>query len=364
MFRSLRIACGVLIVAAGVSFARADQVKLNNGLPYPGTVTDYRNFEVMLTLPNSQIARHAISQIATITIDGKDDFNAAEAALAKKDYDGAIRLYDKAQRGQGDWIKALIADRRFMAASRAGKIDQAVKHWLTLAEKAGLSKVVVSLTPQTYAEAGASANKRAVDLLSQKAQRLEGRDKEAYLRAVLELKMAIQRADNDTQGAAATAQQIQQIGQGSAPGSTPASPGTRRTPARRVPVGEASLQAMRAMLENGQAAQVVEQITASLKKYDTPELPEALTLLGRAELAAFEAGGAKEAKLLISAGKHLVLVFAEFSGSAQAPEALYYAAKVNEQLGEKAAVQATLAEIIKRYPDSEWAQKAQTQLGG
>jgi tetratricopeptide (TPR) repeat protein len=349
----------VLVASAGLVVA--DQVTLTSGLPYSGEVTKYQDYTVFITLQTGRTASRELSEIGSIKLDGQADFNKAEEALSAKKFDDAIKAYDKAMQSAGRaWMKELIRDRRYTALAASGKVDRALKEWLDMVDKAGGPNAKLNaLRPTTYGPEGSAVNKRAIAVLSDQAEKLRKKGNEPYLRQVLSMKMDLQKANGDVEAAAETALAIQRIGQGDQPSGN--GNGTSRP--RPPVVGGSALRAMRTLLEAGKIDRVAEQIGKNLKSYDAQDLPEALTLLGRAQLAQYQAGGGSaDRSLLIKAGKNLVVVFAMWPGTDEAPEALYHAAIVNRELDEQPAVTATLEKVIEEYPDTEWAAKARDAL--
>ncbi len=348
----------LLVLWAGAAFG--DEIKLTSGLTYRGTVTDYREGRVYLTLRQGRSIDKSLEEISAISLDGRPSFNDAEAAMAKNQHDDAVKLYDRAVRDASRWQKELFEARRFAALSKSEQVDRAIGHWLAMLDNEGAKESLLAKQPTNYGQPGSSANDQAISMLSAKARQLQGRDKTTYLRAVLQAKLAIERADGRKQAATETAAQLQQFGVqvSSAPADT--------RPAQSRPTQAATGMAfadLRKMLDNGQPQPVATEITRVMPGYDMQDLPEALTLLGRAELAMFEAGGGQDMRLLFRAGKHLVLVYAEFPSTPEAAEALYYAALVNQHLGDTPAVRAILNEIIEKYPETRWAQAARRSLG-
>jgi TolA-binding protein len=350
------------VLLAPAVVAVADQVTLISGLPYSGEVKRYQDYTIFITLRTGRTASRTLSEIGSIKLDGQANFNKAERALAAKKYDDAIKAYDKAMQSAGrTWMKELIRDRRYTALAASGKVTRALKEWLDMVDRAGgLNARLNALRPTTYGPEGSAVNKRAIEILSDKAEELRKKGNEPYLRQVLSIKMELQRANGDVEAAAETALAIQGIGQGGEPPGN----GSAATRPRPAMADGSALRAMRTLLEAGKIDRVAGQIGKDLNRYDNQDLPEALTLLGRAQLAQYQAGGDRaDRSLLINAGKNLVLVFAMWPGTDQAPEALYHAAIVNRELDEQPAVTATLEKVIEEYPDTAWAEKARAALG-
>jgi tetratricopeptide (TPR) repeat protein len=348
----------LLVLLAGA--ALGDEIKLTSGLTYRGTVSDYREGHIYLTLRQGRNINKPLDEVASIVLDGQTTFNAAEAALAKNQHDEAVKLYDRAVRDATGWQTNLMEARRFEALSQSGQIDRAIGHWLAMLDSDGPKEAILARQPATYGPAGSTANEQAINMLAAKIRQLQGGDNKAYLRAVLAAKLAIERADGREQAAGETAAQLQQLGgHVSRPPVEKASPQTGPAPEAEG----TSFTNLRTMLENGQAQAVAAQVTRQMASCDMQKLPEALTLLGRSQLAMFETGGGQDKSLLVRAGKHLVLVYAEFPSMPEAAEALYYAALVNQHLGDTEAVRAVLNAIIEKYPQTRWAQAARRSLG-
>lgn len=115
------------------------------------------------------------------------------------------------------------------------------------------------------------------------------------------------------------------------------------------------------LLESGQAETVAARLSENIDRFSHKDLPAVLLMLGKAQLQA----GRGDRKMLLQAGLNLMWVFAEFPRSKQAPEALFYAAEVNRQLGQSVAAALALREIIRQYTAARygsWSQKAKAEL--
>ena len=115
--RDVRVRLAVAAVAvAAVALAQAasaDSVKLANGLTYGSvTVVGFRGGVLFFDIAEGKTISKKLTAVRRISIAGRDDFNAAEAARVAGKVDEATRLYGKARKSAKDpWLEALIAAR-------------------------------------------------------------------------------------------------------------------------------------------------------------------------------------------------------------------------------------------------------------
>jgi hypothetical protein len=347
---------GIVLILSVASVVSADTVKTLQGLAYEGVIQNYQNQKITILLNSSgRETVKPIEEVGFVQINGELDLNQAETSLAEKDYRAAFSAYDRALRTADGWKATLIQHRRLQGLGKSGRIDDAVESWLELADRQGIDPAL-KLIPTTFGSKGSNDNKKAIRALSDKADALRQTDKQNYLRAVLNLKLKIQRAEGDEQGANETAVAISNIGGTASPSAPDAS-----APA---PAADTDVDLVSQLYKAGEYEKVITQITGKLNSYRMEQLPPILLLLGKARLQRYRETDGVNQDLLMEAGLDLMFVYAVFGGAEEAPEALYHAAEVNEHLGETAAVRAALTTLTEKYAaeNSKWVDKARQKL--
>jgi tetratricopeptide (TPR) repeat protein len=384
-----RLLAGLVIFTAAASSVVADDLIDAKGLPFEGAIQDFRDYELTFRLTGTgRDLKRPLAEIRKLTIVGQDAFNQAEALLGKKQYDQAVKAYEQALSAAGGeaWLERLIRGRRYQAVVAGGHIDQAVKDWLAMMDESSGAKAVSALRPATFGSEGSAANTTAIGLLDAKAEELK-RNPEAnkdYLTDVLTLKMKIQEATGDEEGATKTAEGITGLGGKAEPSGEPAAEEAEPSeesaaeegetesptqPASSPPATEqkSDLDVLGRLLKAGKIDDVIAQIEPRLKDTPVDQLPGSLLLLGKAQWAKYNQGGEKDRKLLLKAGLNFMWVYSHFNDEDEAPEALYLAAQVNRELGEPEAVGRALTELVNEYGGEEeeenpWVAKARREL--
>ncbi len=359
---TLPVLLGRLLVAAAVLAApaalRADSVKLKNGLTYtPALVVKAEGGNIHFRLMSGRVVVKPLSSVARIEIKGLGDFNRAEELAEAKKYAQAVEAYRRAAgRTSVAWRKELIRYRLIAVAEACGDIVSAVKGWLALADAAPGSRNVLAQRPRKLPPKGSAANDMTINLLQAKLKAVKS---EPYRRAIRELLVDLYVRQGKVEEARKLAASL-----------TEQSSSRKRSGTDHRPVGPgggnaAALRLARLSLKSGRPAQAVSAIQPRLKAFSMAELPTALYLLGAAQatLAGKEKDPAKARKLYLAAGLNLMRVAAYFPAVEEAPEALLWAGKVNEALGNTAAARAVYAEVLSRYRGSRGAARAKAALG-
>lgn len=350
------------------AFAPADQITYKN-IPYSGTITGYDNFVLKFRAGTGAMLERNLSDVQKIESSRNRALTQAEQAAAAGKYDAASKLYGQAARAaRYRWEKALIRDRKFLADARAGQADAAVATWLGMMDDSGASPAATSMKSAIApAPKGSRENRSAIIKLSAKQTQLarDPRKNQAYLRAVLELKMKLQEAQGDTDAAAKTAQAIMDLQQAAAAParSTSGSPGRAPAPARSGSTGKVAV--MEKLLEGGKIDEVIDTVQKNFPDYSRQEKPGMVLLLGRAQQA--KARQTRSAELLKQAGLNFVYIYAEFGQSPEAIEALYRAAMVSKALGDLNGAGHALTALVNAYggeDDNEWVAQARDALDG
>jgi hypothetical protein len=354
-----------VLISGPVSAGLADGWIDDRGLPAEGTITAYAKFTVTLQLASGRNVQRHISNIRMLEIIDNEALAEAEKLRDKKKFKEALRKYKTAEYGAEKlWMKKLILVRAYQTMCDAAFIDKAVKEWMSMVEKSGRSDKVAALkmAPTKFGPKGSEKNNKAIKLLDRNVARLmpkKEKDKD-YLTGMLTLMLKLQDVQGDTVGTAKTTQMIDQL-----EGKTDAvRPDDRRVPVA-PPTGGARLLVLSHKLKAGQVDEVIAGAAGRIDDCEDEQLPATLLLLGKAQKMKYEQTGLKDRALLAKAGLNLMLIFAEFPSSSEAPEALYLAAKVNEQLGDKTAAAKALRELVTNYGNgggNEWVKKATADL--
>ncbi len=357
-----------VLIAGPVSAGLADGWIDDRGLPAEGTVTAYAKFTVTLQLVSGRNVQRHISNIRTLEITDNEALAEAEKLRGKKKFKEALKKYKTAEYGAEKlWMKKLIRVRAYQTMCDAAFIDKAVKEWMSMVEKSGRSDKAAALkmAPTKFGPKGAVENKKAIQLLDRNVARLmpkKEKDKDC-LTGMLTLMLKLQDVQGDAAGAAKTTQMIDQL-EGKTDTVRPDVPDDRRVPVA-PPTGGASLLVLSHKLKAGQFDEVIAGTGGRIDDCEDEQLPATLLLLGKAQKMKYEQTGRKDRALLAKAGLNLMLIFAEFPSSSEAPEALYLAAKVNEQLGDKTAAARAMMELVTNYGNgggNEWVKKATADL--
>lgn len=350
---------GILCITAALG--QADELIDARGLPYTGSVTKYRDRTLHFRAANIRREKTCtLDQIRSLKIEGLDAFNQAESLAAKKQYAEAIEAYDKAFRSvpkDRDWVKALIADRRYQACAKGGKIDEAMKQWLAMMDADPDDKVSRALMPETFAPKGDPTNAAALKLLNEKIIALKDDPKtEAYTRRLLKLKMELLEAMGEEEKATAAAEAVTRLGDKSSATNT-----GEATP----PPVTSDLDVLRRLMESGKYDEVIEKLAPRMKTLPKRDLTGPLFLLAKTQWRKYQADEPKDRKLLLRAGLNLMWVYSAYGNSDEAPEALFLAADVHGAIGNNDAARRALVELVEQFgggEDNPWVNRARETL--
>lgn len=350
----------------------ADQITYKN-IPYTGTLSGYADFVLKFKAGTGATLERKLADVQRIESSRNRALTQAEDALAEKKFEAALKAYDQALRSaRYAWEKQLIRDRKFLAVARSGQPDQAVADWLSMVDDSNASQGALAMRSAIQpAPKGDRANASAILKLSAKQMQLSKAPQKhaAYLRAVLELKLRLQEADGETDGAAKTAEAIMALEQGaSATPATPASPGQPTTPGpARTPAGGGTgkVAILNRLLESGKTDDVIQTILTNYPDTGRNDKPAMALLLGRAQQT--KAEQTDDTTLLKQAGLNFIYVYTEFGQDPEAIEALYRAAMVSKTLGDMNGAGHALMALVNAYgedADNEWVAKARDALDG
>ncbi|MBN1941846.1 MAG: hypothetical protein JW849_00985 [Phycisphaerae bacterium] len=360
---------GILCLTAAL--AGADELIDARGLPYQGAILGYQNRTIRLR--STTLGREKtcpLDQIRSLKIDGLDALNQAEALAAKKKYPQAVEAYDKAlQSAPTDraWLASLLADRRYQALARAGKIDKALQEWLAMAAEAPDDKIIQAIMPQTFAPQGDPANAQAVKLLDAEVARLGKNAKtREHVKRLLTLKMKLLEAMGESENAAVVARDITQL---DAPPAEAGREGTQDDEAEPAPApppaATGDLAVLGQLVKAGQYDEVIRKLAPRMETLPRNDLAAPLFLLAKAQWLKYQADEPKDPKLLLRAGLNLMWVYSAYGDSDEAPEALFLTAEMHRALKDPVAEQSALEELIEQFGgagDNPWVEKARGLL--
>jgi TolA-binding protein len=374
----------------------ADKIVCTKRLSYSGKLDDCKDYTVAIKLSSRKTIRKNLTEIAQIVSTSNDALTKAEEAVKKKQFDEALTLYDQAlKNARTPWMGRLIEIRRFQALGKTGKINGAIAEWIKRCDE---SPAAVGFAPTGFAPKASKANDQAVTTLENKIKVLEKdlAKNKVYIMGLLNLKMKIQEANGNPDAVILTAEQLDAvtsdqprptvISSTKAPEKTPSespapepSVNPEKKSASEVAIvtdepasapkaadGWKNLDVLENLLKTGKADTVIERIQTGLKKYDNKQLPEAMLLLGKAQMQKFEADDGTDKKLLVAAGLNFMRVYVGFDKAPQASEGLYLAGVVNGMIGDKNSGKLAMRQLISEYaqadPENEFVVKAREKL--
>ena len=369
------LVCVVLI--APVVFA--DKIFSMKMIPYKGKLVDCKGYIVAIKLVSGKTIRKNLAEIAQVVSTSNNGLTKAEEKVKKKQFDQAAALYGQALKtARTPWMKRLVEIRRFQALGKSAKINDAVAEWIKRCDK---SLAAIELVPTGFAPKASKTNNQAITAVENKIKLLEKdlKKNKVYILGLLNLKMKIQEANDNTNAVVLTAQQLDAITFDQPRKTVISSTQTAKETTSEVIIntdkplsnpkatdGWKNLDVLENLLETGKIDTVIERIRAGLKKYDSKQLPMALLLLGKGQLQKFEADGGTDKKLLIAAGLNFMRVYVGFNKTPQAPEALYLGGVTNSMIGDKGAAKLAMRQLISEYasadPKNEFVVKAQKKL--
>ena len=354
------IRCVVAFLTVGALLAgsaRADTIRIGK-LPYPGVrIEGLEGQDVLFAVAGGRTLRKPLEEVAAIAVTGKDDLNKAEELLEANKPGEAVAAYDRAIQGESGWLERLIRFRRLAALGKSTNVDRAVEEWLNLLAEPGPTAFLLKLRPGVFGPKGSPQNAGAISLLE--ARKDAFKDNKAVSGAIDDLLLALYQQEGKTEEAASLAGRI-------AAHSGPVAPvaGTGPAPAVDKAAGT-QLRALEVLIGQGKAEEVLKEIQANLaaNRYSVDDQPRALWISGKARRKLAEAAtGIDQRKRLIEAGLDFMRVVAFFASSPEAPEALLAAGQVNAELGNPWAATNALEGVVQRYPDSDAAKTAATEL--
>ncbi len=337
------------------SAAMGDTFTTRGGVPYRNArVIEVKDAAVVFHFGSRTLTK-PLAEIKLIELRGKKSFNAGEKFASEGKWLDAVKEYDKAiKKTKVTWRKRMLGVRRLRALAEAKMFAPAVRQWLALADEEQLSSAVLALRPAGFAAKGSKANKRAIDLLKQKHDKLKART--PYSKAVASFLMEIYSYEGMSKAAAALAGEA--AGDDSGTGANTGTPSTGSDVRGRFV-------RVKILIESGQASKALASIEAGLKSYKLSDLPAALLWRGRAQMALAEkASGSQREALLLKAGLNFMRAFSALPDSSAAGEALFEAGRMHTKLARPntQAARSAFEAVIRRYGDAPVARRAQQAL--
>ena len=358
--RTTIIGLVVLLVAGGV---RGDELYVGT-LKYSSvTVTGIDDCQLVYRTPAGVESERLLNTITQLVLVGRDDFNAAEQALADDDTKAAFRAYERARATSDEaWIKELILFRQLLAFQRDHQIDRALELWRRLCKPENGSDNARAMMPgkEAFGEPGSTANAQAIQglLLDRPKQ-----DETNFDRAVTKLLLDLYTHEGDDEGASREAARL--AGQPMTDDGDGAGDASTDGPRSETNLGE-RLAAATVLMDGVSAAgwtRAVETIEADLHQYPDDMLSEALLVLG---LATRKQAGAAEGdegrRLLLEAGVHFMYVATFFADSDEAAQAMFEAGTINEEIGNARAARKVYAAVLAKYGHLPIAEQATAAL--
>ncbi len=356
------LAAMLLWTACGAS---ADEVKVLRMPAYGAcSVTGFKDGLLSFTLASSGVTvSKSVADIERLTLTGHESFNKAESLLASGKPADAVAQYDlSAERATDPWLKDLIACRRLAALKAAGLIARATEEWLAIADRMEGSAIALALRPAKVAK-GEQQNDKAIAILEARLPKLDKQPK--YADAARQLLLDLYTAQGQSQKAAAIAGLLASATAAPTPAPTAGpTPGPmQQTPRPAASEAGAQLRGLEFQVTSD-PAKALATLKAGMESFSAADLPKALLLEGRAQVALEKQAksAVEKRQLLVEAGLNFMRVGVFFSSSAEAPEAMYQCGVINLQLGNQPAAKLAFQKVVDNWQKSEFAKKAGDSL--
>ncbi len=201
-YRWVDLVCFVVVLVAG-GRASADDVWVGKPGRKPLKYSSVRiqgdeGGELVFRTRTGNEVSKPIEQIARVNVDDEDALNEAEELFASREYDDAIRGYEKA-RTQTDrpWLRRYVTARLIVCYDAEGRLVDAVKAWVETIKV--WPTYGVGLAPEKLGRKGSQAHRQALDQIK---QALSGDLTPVATRAVKRLRAAIWRVEQDPRAGA------------------------------------------------------------------------------------------------------------------------------------------------------------------
>ncbi|MCP4250712.1 MAG: tetratricopeptide repeat protein [bacterium] len=339
-FSGFSIAVALLLTIA-VGAARADQVQTESENLTRIAVAGYADGNLHLRLLDGSTRTVPLVEVRRLVIDttaGLADLNEAEGYLEQDQPAKAISRYERALRVAEDFWPAIIRVRLLHACNRVGKFERAATYFLQVSADA--PQAAARLMPGEIPKGRSQLTKRVVQRITAEADATT----DAQQRVLLEFfryNIWAQTGDRRTAG------QVERVAQ------AVIDPSIGTAAVFGLKIG-----ACYQLLDAGRHADVLATASDALSDCPMEVMPDLLLLKGRALLA-----GANGRQDLLDAGAAFMRVVIHFGDSAQAGDALLWAARVHERLDRTAKAVQLLEECLAKAPaDGPLHRQAEAEL--
>ena len=350
-----------LSVLAGLSMVAwaADSVTIK-GMPYPGRVSGYKNFQVEMAKTSGGKKTASLLNVTNIECKKYPEFTQAEEARTKKKYAEALRLYQTAEnKARAKWLKNLIQARSYQIRVAQGEIAEATTMWLSMVDSATDQKSALDWAPVLSGTPSKMKARDAIQTLQAKAKALKSDPKhKAYRVSVLTLLAEIQTASGDASGAAKTQAELVGLTGGKAMKKVAVPKRTALSKRKN----DSRLNPARDLLDAKNYDEAIAAIHTAFARVPYREKPAAYVLLGQATQGKYDAEGKKDKSLLATAGRCYVYAYTLEKHAEKRPsigEALYCAMQVCTELGDTTGA-ASVAQALEQLCGEEnpWVKKS------
>jgi len=285
-----------------------------------------------------------LAQLAQINLDGETVFNTAENAYGSNDMDTAITNYQLVLQNPAtkDWMQSRAATRLIAAAKIRNRYDAEVSAYcsLLLKDPAAAAGNKPGSPPEhsQYLDTALASVQKTLDSASTPAQKS----------ALLNLELDIDRAKGDKTATNATLQQLIAMG-----GATPADQAMLKLAQANVD------------LDGKQYDKAIADIDKNRAMFTEPDQQvDALYVLAQAHLA-LEGDKADNDKLKDLALNYMrVVTFgSKLADRPHVADSMLEVAQIEDKLGEKPAALQLQKQLMKDFPGTPAAAKAQAALG-
>jgi tetratricopeptide (TPR) repeat protein len=290
-------------------------------------------------------ASKPFAKVPEINIDGEANFNAAESAFAKGDFDAAISAYQTVlQSSSKDWILARAAIRLIAAAKVKNRYDAQVAAYVALLQKdpatAAANKPAEAPEHSQYLDAALASIGKALD-----NSHLE----DAQKSTLLTLQLQINQAKGDNAAVLSTLQQLNALG------------GASDEMKATLKIADAQV-----AYQNKQYPQAIADIEQNKALFTDPDQQvDALFILAQAKYAANGDNADPDTLKDLAINFMRVVTFgSQLNDRPHVAESLYQTGQIEEQLKEPAVAAGLYGQIAKdrAYANSPVKAKADAAL--
>jgi tetratricopeptide (TPR) repeat protein len=346
-----------IILACCVSFpalsSRADDIVVKNGVGAPGRIIENARIrgisEGQLRYITSAGGERSeqVERIFQLRPTADPALTAAEEAFVTGRWDEAIDHYQRVVRGAEEWKRRWSAPRLLEAARRGKRFDAEVSAYIAFVKIDASSASTLKPDP---AGVGASL---VDDALTELDRALRGADAQQSA-SLLALKLELQRARGDTEGALRTLDDLLRFAD-----SFEVDTGMRRI------IADARLAQATAALEAGDHARSIDVIRKASSSFVEPGA-RARAIFITAQAREGLAQASDDRRFWLDAAleyMQLVALFDEQASGGLRSRALARIADIHERLGETDAARSIWKDLIEHHPQTPSGVLAQQRLG-